>query len=616
MSGFAGIWNLDGRPVDADLIAKMSAEIAHRGEEGVHVSGAFGIACRVRRVTPEAARETQPLVLASGAVLGFDGRLDNREELLAELKDVADVGRDDPDPVLVAAVYEQHGERFPERLNGDFAIAVFDPARGLLLARDALGVRPVYHHRVGDTFLFASEIKPILSHPGVRTEPNDDMILSWLSREFEGADGETFFAGIRSVVPGYVVAARADGIRVRRYWDFDTRQTIRFGSPDQYIEAFRERFETAVRRRLRSATPVTLWVSGGLDSSYIYCVAEKLGRDDPSLAPVVGLSRTYERGSPSDEERYLEVLEQALGTTITRVPSGDTRILDGALEHTREVELPLFDNQWRDSMESFRVGRDLGSQLVLTGSWGDQVLTDQAYLVDMLARLRLGTVVRHLRTRARWGADVPASWHWRRLANEVALWRAPPTWVPTLRRVRDRFSGSPRLGLSARRSHGSAAVGSGDRGATYARSLYREVRAVQHVLWMEVVDKVAAHRGIDMAFPFLDRNLIEYLMAIPGEVHSWEGVPRGLEREAMLGVVPDAIRSRLDKADVTHLRSRGLQESREFLSEVLRSGEVARRGFVRAIGDLDPEDAAEGELARDLVGLELWLRALFGPSRV
>src|SRR5436309_2604073 len=158
MSGIVGVWNLDGRPVENAVLARMSASMAHRGPDGerLWVDGAVGLACQLLRVTPEARTEIQPLVHSSGVALVFDGRLDNRDELLQILRPEQGISAASSDPALVLAAYEVFGDRLPERLAGDFAFGLFDPNhRKLLLARDAIGLRPLHYCRVGETFLFA-----------------------------------------------------------------------------------------------------------------------------------------------------------------------------------------------------------------------------------------------------------------------------------------------------------------------------------------------------------------------------------------------------------------------------------------------------------------------------
>ncbi len=142
MSGLVGVWNLDGQPVAASLLARLSATLAHRGPdgEGHWIQGPVGLACQQFRVTPESAHETQPVADASGAAVIFDGRLDNRQDVLDRLDVSAGVSAQSGDAALVLAAYHQAGEHLPEWLLGDFAFVLFDPRKQqMLLARDAIG---------------------------------------------------------------------------------------------------------------------------------------------------------------------------------------------------------------------------------------------------------------------------------------------------------------------------------------------------------------------------------------------------------------------------------------------------------------------------------------------
>ena len=132
MNGIAGVWNLDARPIEGSVLRSMSARLRHRGRDGerLHVSGATGIACQHSWVTPEEQGEHQPLIGASGAVLVMDGRIDNRDELIAALG----LDRSTSDARCVLTAYEAWADGFAERLNGDFALAILDVRAGASLA--------------------------------------------------------------------------------------------------------------------------------------------------------------------------------------------------------------------------------------------------------------------------------------------------------------------------------------------------------------------------------------------------------------------------------------------------------------------------------------------------
>ena len=195
MSGILGIWNLDGRPVEPAPSSRSSLRpLCIAGLTGHYLwsDGPVGLACQLFRVTPESLSEVQPFTDFSAAVV-FDGRLDDRQELLGLLGSHPRISEDSSDPGLVLAAYRVWEERFVQRLNGDFALALFDRRqRRLVLARDSLGVRPLHYTRTRNTFLFASEIKALLGHPDVSARPNEESLAGFLLAGRNMREGATF----------------------------------------------------------------------------------------------------------------------------------------------------------------------------------------------------------------------------------------------------------------------------------------------------------------------------------------------------------------------------------------------------------------------------------------
>jgi asparagine synthase (glutamine-hydrolysing) len=638
MSGIVGIWNRAGRPVEERLLTQISAPLAHRGPDGESrwVRGPVGLACHLLRATPESLHEVQPLVHPSGAVVVFDGRLDNRADLIALLGADADLAPSAPDPELVLAAYTRFGLGFLERLNGDFALALFDPRQPrLLLARDAIGVRPLYYHRVGNAILFASEIKAILAHPEAHTRPNDDLLADFLvGSRCQGNLSETFFEGIYRVPPAHVVAVSPEALAVRRYWDFDPSHRISLRSFENYADAFRNHFETAVGRRLRSTHPVAVSVSGGLDSSAILCVAESLRRRAPGrYAAVRGVSYVFRDGSPCDEEAFLAEIEQRHGISIERVLKGPPGFTQGSREEVWHVEAPFLDAQWNGTEAFFARVSAPGTRVLLTGHWGDQMLVDQAYLLDLAGRLAWGRIWSDLREFRRWCPDGDPGHFRRRFLRDLARWVVPEPVLPLLRRLRHlltREAGRPGPYTAAFRARATRAVRPRSpfaNGRAHFRSLYREARSGYTSLCLEWNSQVSAMHGTEAAFPFLDRDLIAFLMAIPGEIQTWQGVPKGLLRESLRPFLPEAIVNRKGKADFTHRVNAGVQRDRPDLIKVLEADEVGSRlGYVErdAIKDLVarvPELAQENtcqaaQTVVELFGLVLWRNMFFdkGPA--
>ena len=161
MSGICGIWNWDGAPVERSLLTTLSGLLEHRGVDGEArwTDGEIGFAFQNLWITPESVGTLQPVVRPGESVVMFDGRLDNRDDLLSRLEACETISGDSSDALLVSALYRRYGDQLADHLNGDFAVAVYDiRERRLLLARDALGTRPLYFAHTPHTFIVASEV--------------------------------------------------------------------------------------------------------------------------------------------------------------------------------------------------------------------------------------------------------------------------------------------------------------------------------------------------------------------------------------------------------------------------------------------------------------------------
>ncbi|MBI4500158.1 MAG: hypothetical protein HY700_03255 [Gemmatimonadetes bacterium] len=630
MSGIVGLWNLAGRPVDLPVLQRMSATLHHRGPdgEGHRVAGAVGFAHQRSWATPEEVGEIQPLVGPDGMMLAFDGRIDNRDELRRSLRLAAGAS----DAAYVLAAYQQWGEQAAERLNGDFAFAVYDSARRrLVLVRDAVGVRPLYFFRSSRLFVFGSEIKALLAHPEVPLQPDNDGLADFLmfsSRPLDRQD-VTCFAGISALVPAHVAVVTPEAISTRRYWDFDTGRSETLGSFDDYAEAFRERFAEAVRRRIRSARPVAVSVSGGLDSSSIMCQSEVLRRANPgTVPPLVGISYTGAQGSDADEERYLLDLEREYGIAVVRFPMEPlVGLVNGTAEQVRAIESPFLDYLWGVTRNLHLEAQRRGARVLLSGHWGDQFLFCPDYLVDLFRRFAWADIWRHLREYRHWLGGSHARALARRFVRDLARRHVPDLFVPPLKWVRSRLARPVRarswfsdrfLKQSLRFAHQPASFGRWFHSAQ-AQAIYLEARSKYHVHCMEWENKAAALFGQDAAFPFLDRDLISFLMAVPGDIQNRHGVPRAMLRAAMQHILPPSVAQRNWKADFTQLVNAGLERDYAHIAGTLTERSLAvGLGYLdrdRLRGELNevmnqlrgPECVAGWELA-DLFALELWLQ--------
>ncbi|MCU0565402.1 MAG: lasso peptide isopeptide bond-forming cyclase [Oculatellaceae cyanobacterium Prado106] len=568
MSGILGLFYRDRRSVTAAEMSDMMTCLSHRGGDGsgTWIEGCcVGLGHQMLWTTPESLLEKQPLVQSS-YVLTADARIDNRDELIAELGLTAPVEKI-TDSDLILAAYEKWQEACPEHLLGDFAFAIWDQHKQqMFCARDHFGVKPFYYHCTDQVFVFASEIKALLAIASVPRELNEARVANYLLTEFDDTS-ITFYQDIFRLPPAHTLTVCADSLQTNLYWQLNPYQSLQFETAEQYAEEFRKIFTEAVRCRLRSALPVGSMLSGGLDSSSITCVASRLLAGQKLST----FSALFEQVPECDERPYIHaVLEQE--NLASHDIHGD-RIsplidLDRVMWHQDQ---PLSAYNLYLNWSLYKVAQGCNTRVILDGFDGDSTVSHgTAYLKDLLqARqwLRLYQEIRGLtehfnpkfrgmfwqilwRSKVRGAiAKIPPLHKVQRAVNKIWRWLKPAApqnsiaWDDT---IHPDFI--QRLQLETRRQQNLISIPQ-DLSAAKAEHYYNLVRGVMpHTL--ENLDHAAAAFSIELRFPFWDKRLIEFCLAIPPEQKMGQGWTRLVMRQAMAGILPESVQWRKGKANM------------------------------------------------------------------
>src|SRR5229473_656601 len=313
MSVQFGRWNFGGQPAAPDYVEKVSAALAPYGPDSneSYSKGAVKILYRAFHTTKESRHESQPHVSPSGAVITWDGRLDNRAELVSGLRDV--LAFDSTDVAIVASAYEKWGADCFAKLIGDWAVSIWNPSnRSLILAKDPIGTRHLYYSIDTDQITWCTILDPLVRFSGKTFALNEEYIAGWFSM-FPAAH-LTPCVGIHSVPPSSYVLLRRGKHAVRKYWDFDPGKRIRYRTDSEYEEHFRAVFREAVRRRLRSDSPILAELSGGMDSSSIVCMADTIIARGVAETPRLDTISYYNDSEPNWNERpYFTRVEEKRG---------------------------------------------------------------------------------------------------------------------------------------------------------------------------------------------------------------------------------------------------------------------------------------------------------------
>jgi asparagine synthase (glutamine-hydrolysing) len=389
MSGIAGVYNFQARPDNRAQLLVLGDALTERGPDGGNgiVAGPIGMLYRAFHTNAQSRREQQPLLSRFGHLLCWDGRLDNRDELLPLLE--SELRRDRTDVALVFAAYQKWNTDFLSRLIGDFALSLWDPLnKTLLLARDPFGVRPLYYFHNDDQFVWSSTLTSLLALPAIAAEVNDEYVAGCLALYPEVAS--TPYRNITAVEPGQFVTVNEREFKLRRFWRPAENDEVRYAKDEEYEEHFRQLFREAVSCRLRSDRPVWSELSGGLDSSSIVLMADRIQADERAgTKPVKTLSFVDNPSVTFFDHRFIDVVERERGQRGVHLDGGGHWIHLAAPED-HFIATPLTSLCVAELHQRVWQGmKDAGARVLLSGLGGDQVtwsnLEPAPELCDLLA---------------------------------------------------------------------------------------------------------------------------------------------------------------------------------------------------------------------------------------
>jgi asparagine synthase (glutamine-hydrolysing) len=554
MSAFGGILNFDCGPVDPVVLQKLQQLLAPYGPDGGDTvyAGHVGLTYHALNVTPESRFEHQPHETGVGQLIVWDGRLDNRNELIQQLT----LPNSDTDLAIVAAAYEKWGNTFAAKLIGDFAVVLWDPrGQKLILARDPFGVRSLFYYRDRSRIVWSTILKELVDVVDVKLEVDDDYIAGFLTRYPD--PWQTPYRHFHAVPPGHTVIVKDGELRSTPFWKPDVNKQLQYKNPDDYVEQFRELLSQSIRGRLRSRAPVFAELSGGLDSSSIVCVADYLRTwDGASLAEVETVSYVYDEARTSDERSFMQSVELQRQKPGHHINEDEHRFsISASLNQFFSAPSYHFYNHDRFAALRNVLARN-GSSVVLSGEGGDQlnmtnpdpdvIIADHLYRLEPFALHHLLTTysremhkpyLQLLRSGTALLLPRSIQARYRKLAKV-------PSWLDHgfCRRmnIAERMLGPEDSYRFRLPSQSDAAQG-----------LIQTIRTISAIYFQE-------YSGVNFTFPYLHRPLVEFLLAVPVEEKIKDGVGRVLVRKALRGILPDKVAGRRGKKGPTEALSNAL----------------------------------------------------------
>jgi asparagine synthase (glutamine-hydrolysing) len=615
MCGIAGIVRLDGREVVEEArLKRMRDVLRHRGPdgEGLWIDGAVGLGHR-RLSIVDVAGGHQPMAGPSGTTwIVYNGEVYNHATLRQALEARGHRYRTRSDTETVLHLYDAHGERFVEHLDGMFAFALWDGARRRLgLVRDRLGIKPLYYRLDDEELLFASEIKAILAVMRDRPRLDAGVLPEFLATGYVAGE-QTFFAGIRALEPGCALWwTPGEPVQPARYWRAPSAPAPPARAPAHEL---RERLEHAVHSHLMSDVPLGLFLSGGLDSSALAGLMSRAVRE-PIRTFSVGFTERE-----ADERPYARLVARAAGAEHREVVVSSADVLDALPRLVWHEDAPL---AFPASVPLYFVSTLAAAhvKVVLTGEGADELF---------LGYNRYRVTAWNARLGGAWTAAVPAA---ARAGVRRAVGALPGragryaarTFLARDAGIRDlycenfavfpeaarrRLLRAPAEGDPFARTLALYAAASGD---VAARLAYADVQTYLVALLMKQ-DRMSMAASVESRVPYLDHRVAETALAMPAGERLRGFRAKAVLRDAVADVVPPAIMARRKLGFPVPLGAWLRGPWRPVIDDLVLGPRPAARGLFErdALAQLAAEHQAgvadHGLRLWLLVNLELWQR--------
>jgi len=560
MSAIAGILWFGGAPAKPGYIQKLTTAMSAQGPDGqsswTHLSVSLGH-CMLR-ATAESATESQPVIGNDNRLaLVWDGRLDNRTELIRKLIQASNPPRDLSDAELAFQGYVTWGKDCCTHFSGDFALVVWDAAtHQFFCARDHMGARPFFHTRTREFFAFASEDEALLALPGVSAQPNEEFLASYIVTELRQQDyTQTPLAGIYTLPPAHRLCATREGeIRSEAYWQFKAGRESCYSSDAECQEAFLEVFAQAVRRRLRTRGDVAAMVSGGMDSASLTAMAKQILPEFPGKE-FHSYSAISDDPASCVETRCILKLTGDLGKNAhsVSVPSFTGMLsVDDLLTVCWSKPHPVNNSILLPAMMCLAASRD-GHRVMLHGMGGDYTMgVHDRYIGYMLQDHHWIASLKECQALSRRydnGHLIPAL---RYLLQNAWTAYGPRSLKKLLFQWRQRRAESP-LANSCVSPEFARKIGIADRITEFYKQFALselhlqkdQIRFISppygYVLGLNGYNRVAGRFGIELRDPWSDRDLAEFWLRLPVKFKARNGWRKYLARTAFAPQLDSAV---------------------------------------------------------------------------
>jgi asparagine synthase (glutamine-hydrolysing) len=608
----------------------MMAEIPHRGPDGngLHVEGPAGLG-HLRLSIIDLSTGAQPMSNETGTIwIVFNGEIYNYRDLREELVSRGHRFRSTTDTEVIVHAYEEWGENAVSRLQGMFAFAIWDANEAtLFVARDRVGIKPLYYTQTREAVLFASELKALLVSPAVRRDVNPQAIDRFL--RFQYLPGtETLIEGIHKLAPGHTLTVQRGRLVLRRYWDLRSTPPGRWRSFADATQALREMLSATVKSHLMSDVPVGILLSGGVDSTAILASAAK------HSGSVLGTFTVgFDSQGIADERPFARLAAQRFGTEHHEITLTPESFRDFLPDYVWHMEEPVCEPPAVALYFVSQEARRSGTKVLLSGEGGDEAFGGYETYRNLQLLERAKSFLGLAKPLLKMGLRSPAARRWKRAREYADLVDAdlgnyylgrtatPPAFLSRSRWSLYRPEFADQIVARGADAEADRIFHHGTQMSALAHMLHADTTSWLPDDLLLKADKMTMAASVELRVPLLDHTVLEFAASLPDEYKVRGTTTKRILKAAVAGDIPPEVISRKKAGFPVPYEGWLRRELRDYVADVVTPQSRAIEhcfdpAAVRALLQSPNESAQHSKALFSLLVLTLWWDQFTAPVSV
>ncbi len=574
MCGIVGIYNMQNKKVDKEVLEKMTNSLIHRGPdgEGYFIKGNLGFGHRRLSIIDLSENAKQPMCNEDKSIwIVYNGEVYNYIELMDNLKNKGHYFKSCSDTEVIIHSYEEYGFNCLEKFIGMFSFAIWDERKRILFcARDRFGIKPFYYFFDGEIFIFSSEIKAILESGCITAEPEDEIICDYLVFGLKNHKEKTFFKNIKTLNPAHYLILENSNLKKLKYWELNPTNKIKKDNKNEIEEKFLEIFKESIKIHLRSDVPVGTCLSGGLDSSAIVCLIDNFF----NYSNLNTFSAVYEDENIS-EKKYIDIVLKKINVKGFFIYPKPKNLIDEIEKIIYFQEEPFSSTSIYAQWNVMKLAKENGIKVLLDGQGADEIFAGYHYYyypfyIDLIRSFKFRKFFKEIKYYFQYHNYSKIDF-----LSKIFYYSLPFSFRERL----NFYFKNKNLNFKYIKKRNNNLFLDSRLDKDLYGNLILKLPALLHY-----EDRNSMSHSIESRVPFLDHRVVEFLFSLPSKYKIEDGYTKAVLRNSMKNIIPEEIIKRKDKVGFLTPENLWLKNDlKEFVFDILNSKSFKERKFYNSV---------------------------------